>query len=97
MGYGIAFEPLASLPVLAIAAVAAILVSALLIISHSRGALLRAAALGLALLALGNPSFTREDREPLTSVVAVVVDKSASQRFGDRAKVAEDARVALTD
>jgi hypothetical protein len=97
MGYGIAFEPLVSLPILLIAGFAAALVSALLIISRSRGAFLRAVALGLALLALGNPSFTREDREPLTSVVAVVVDKSASQRFGDRAKAAEVARVALTD
>ena len=39
-------------------------------------------ALALMLLALANPSFTREDREPLSSVAAVVIDKSPSQNFG---------------
>ena len=36
------------------------------------------------MLALANPSLTREDRDPLTSVAAVIVDKSPSQDFGDR-------------
>ena len=48
-------------------------------------------------LALANPSFTREDREPLTSVVAVVVDKSPSQNFGDRTKQTETARAQLAE
>jgi hypothetical protein len=48
-------------------------------------------------LALANPSFTREDREPLTSVAAVVIDKSASQDFGDRLKQTEAARAALAE
>ena len=42
----------------------------------------------LIVLALANPSFTREEREPLSSVVSVVVDKSPSQNFGDRAREA---------
>ena len=54
-------------------------------LSRSRGALVRTLALALMVLALANPSFTREDREPLTSVAVVVVDKSPSQNFGDRA------------
>src|SRR6478609_15861 len=54
-----------------------------------------ALALALMVLALANPSFTREDREPLSSVVAVVVDKSPSQNFGDRLKQTEAARAAL--
>ena len=41
-------------------------------------------ALALFVLALANPSITREDRDPLTSVAVVVIDKSPSQDFGDR-------------
>jgi hypothetical protein len=84
MNLGIAFEPLISLPLLAVAAIAAALVAALLLISRSRGAVIRTIALALGVIALANPSLTREDRDPLTSVVAVVLDRSASQRFGDR-------------
>ena len=40
----------------------------LLVLARSRGALVRALALALFVLALANPSLTREDREPLTSV-----------------------------
>jgi hypothetical protein len=97
MGYGFAFDPLLPLPALMAAGIVALLIAAILILSRSRGSLLRALALALALLALVNPSFTREDREPLSSVVAVIVDKSASQRFGDREKVTEEARAALAE
>jgi hypothetical protein len=53
--------------------------------------------LALIALALANPSFTREDRDPLTSVAAVVVDKSPSQNFGDRTQQTEAARVKILD
>ena len=49
------------------------------------------------LLALANPSITREDRDPLTSVAVVVVDKSPSQEFGDRQKQTEAVRAALAE
>jgi hypothetical protein len=52
----------------------------------------RTLALALIALALANPSFTREDRDPLTSVAVVVVDKSPSQNFGDRLQQTEAAR-----
>jgi hypothetical protein len=84
MNFGIAFEPLISLPLLLGAAVVAVLVAVLLLISRSRGAIMRSIALALGVIALANPSLTREDRDPLTSVVALVLDRSASQRFGDR-------------
>ena len=58
---------------------------------------MRVAALALILLALANPSFTREDREPLSSVAAVVIDKSPSQNFGDRTRETEKAQEALVD
>ena len=97
MGYGFAFDPLLPLPALIVAGVVTLLVAALLIVSRSRGSYLRSLALALALFALANPSFTREDREPLSSVVAVVIDKSASQRFDDREKITEQARAALAE
>lgn len=40
---------------------------------------------GLALLAaIANPSIQQEDREPLTDIVMLIVDESASQRISDR-------------
>src|SRR6476619_1290663 len=54
-------------------------------------------ALALFVLALANPSITREDRDPLTSVAVVVVDKSPSQEFGDRQKQTEAVRAALAE
>src|SRR5215469_2196976 len=95
MDYGIAFAPIVPIEVLWAAIAAAVLIAALLLIGRSRGAVLRVAALALLVLALANPSFTREDREPLSSVAVVVVDKSPSQSFGNRAAQTEAARAAL--
>src|SRR5215204_5334789 len=97
MSYGIAFTPLVPTLVLWIALAAIVAIAALLLLGRSRGAAVRVAALALILLALANPSFTREDREPLTSVAAVVVDKSPSQNFGDRQQQTEAARAALLE
>ena len=49
------------------------------------------------MLALANPSLTREDRDPLSSVAVVIVDKSPSQNFGDRTKQTEAARAAVVE
>ena len=48
-------------------------------------------------LALANPSLTREDRDPLSSVAVVVVDKSPSQNFGERTRQTEEARAAVLE
>lgn len=55
-------------------------------------------AFGLVLLsaALLNPSLVHEEREPLPSVAAVILDRSESMQFGDRTKAAEAAYAALT-
>jgi hypothetical protein len=55
-------------------------------------------ALGLLLLcaALLNPSLVHEEREPLPSVAAVILDRSESMQFGDRQKAADAAYKALT-
>ncbi len=97
MNYGIAFTPLVPTIVLWLALAAIVVIAALLLLGRSRGAALRVAALALIALALANPSFTREDRQPLSSVAVVVVDKSPSQSFGDRTRQTEQARTALVD
>jgi hypothetical protein len=97
MQYGIAFTPLVPSLVLWVAAAAIVAIAGLLLLGRARGAAIRVAALALILLALANPSFTREDREPLSSVAAVVIDKSPSQNFGDRTHQTEQAREALVD
>jgi hypothetical protein len=75
----------------------ACLVALLIVLGRSRGAIARIIALTLFVLALANPSLTREDREPLTSVAVVVVDKSPSQELGERAKQTEAARAAVAE
>src|SRR5471030_1284797 len=97
MQYGIAFTPLVPSLVLWLAAAAIAVIAALLLLGRARGAAVRVAALVLILLALANPSFTREDPEPLSSVAAVVIDKSPSQNFGARTRETEQAREALVD
>jgi hypothetical protein len=97
VGFGISFAPLVPAYVLWAAVALAIVLAALLAFVRSRGWAVRAVALGMMVLALANPSFTREDREPLSSVVAVVVDKSPSQSFGDRLKQTEAARAQLAE
>src|ERR1700726_2477125 len=97
MQYGIAFTPLVPSLVLWIALAAIAVIAVLLLLGRSRGAAVRVAALALILLALANPSFTREDREPLSSVAVVVIDKSPSQSFGDRTRETEQAKEALVD
>jgi len=48
-------------------------------------------------LALANPSLTREDRDPIPSVAAVIIDKSPSQDFGERKAQTEAARATLLE
>jgi hypothetical protein len=97
MNYGIAFTPLVPSLVLWIALTAVVVIAVLLLLARSRGAAVRVAALALILLALANPSFTREDREPLSSVAAVIVDKSPSQNFGNRTRETAQAQEQLVD
>src|SRR5258707_4966432 len=97
MHYGIAFTPLVPAAVLWIALVAIVVIAGLLLLGRARGAAVRVTALALILLALANPSFTREDREPLSSVAVVVIDKSPSQNFGTRNQETAKAQEALVD
>jgi hypothetical protein len=95
LNLGVAFTPLVATQVLWAAMAVVFILSLLLFVSRSRGAVVRALALALIVLALANPSLTREDRDPLSSVAVVVVDKSPSQNFGDRARQTIEARAAV--
>jgi hypothetical protein len=97
LNLGVSFSPLVPAYIVWVAAAVAFALSLLLVFGRTRGALIRTIALALFVLALANPSITREDREPLTSVAVVVVDKSPSQEFGDRTKQTEAARAALAE
>src|ERR1700737_2042850 len=97
MQYGIAFTPLVPSIVLWIAIAAIVVIAGLLLLGRARGAAVRVTALALIVLALANPSFTREDCEALSSVAAVVIDKSPSQNFGERTRETARAQEALVD
>jgi hypothetical protein len=97
LNFGISFSPLVPTYIVWAAVGVAFLVSLLVIFGRSRGAVIRVIALALFVLALANPSITREDRDPLTSVAVVVVDKSPSQDFGDRLAQTEAARAQLAE
>ena len=57
----------------------------------------RLGGLAIILLAVANPSIVQEEREPLPSVAALVVDRSDSMAFGDREASAQAAFEAIRD
>src|SRR5258706_5884644 len=97
MHYGIAFTPLVPSLVLWLAAAAVVAIAGLVRLGRAGGRGVRVTALALIGLALANPSFPREDREPLSSVGAVVIDKSPSQNFDQRTRETREAQEALVD
>ncbi len=97
MVWSVDFAPLVPLPLLIVLAVIAAALSALSLYRRQRGALVRLGAFAAFLLALMNPAIEREDREPLTSVVALVVDDSQSQDLGDRKTMTDAAREKVTE
>src|SRR5882672_4120358 len=97
MNFGISFAPLVPENIVWVALAIACVLAAMLVFAKARGKWMRIIAMTLFVLALANPSITREDRDPLTSVAVVVVDKSPSQDFGDRLAQTEAARAQLAE
>jgi hypothetical protein len=95
MNFKIAIAPILPIPVLLGFVLASVLVLALGFYVGRRGTLVRALGLALILLALVDPSLVREDREPLKDVVAVVLDRSASQAIGERKEQTDKARALI--
>ncbi|MDS1135930.1 hypothetical protein [Nitratireductor indicus] len=90
MNWSLSFEPFFSWPVLIALLIPVALLALAGLWTRQRGAWLRLAALAAIGAALANPVLLDEEREPLKSVVAVVVDESQSQTtIGDRADTAQ--------
>ncbi len=97
MNWSLSFAPLLPVPVLIGFAVLAALLVVPGLWRRMRGAWLRAAAAVALILALANPVLLNEDREPLSTIVALVVDKSSSQSLDGRDRVTADAEAALKE
>ncbi len=82
--WSLTFAPLVPLPLLIGLAVLAALAAGAALVLAGRSAILRALALTVLTLALADPSLVFEEREPVKDVVAVVVDRSGSNRLSDR-------------
>ena len=91
----IVFDPL--LPWLAIGALAALgLFGVILALWRGlRGWAWRLLACTVLAAALAQPSFQQENRAPLSDIVLMVVDQSASQKLADRAGLTEDTATTL--
>ncbi|MGV3550056.1 hypothetical protein [Rhizobium sp.] len=80
----VTFDPLLPLWLIAVIAVAAALLVALGLWRRQRGMVLRTIALAFLVTALANPVIMNEEREPLSTVVAIAADRSQSQDVGGR-------------
>ncbi|MEM9318134.1 MAG: hypothetical protein AAGA70_03910 [Pseudomonadota bacterium] len=94
-GFNLLFDPLLPWPVIWSFGVLAVLVTFLGAWRGLRGWPLRLAGFAALLLALANPALQDEDREPLSDIVLLVVDESASQRIADRPVQTEAAVAAV--
>lgn len=95
MSDAILFDPLLPWPLIWGLAGAVLVLLALQVWRGLPGWWLRGLA-GLALLAaLANPALQSEEREPLSDIVLLVVDESASQRISDRPEQTEAAVAAI--
>jgi hypothetical protein len=95
VNWSLAFEPLLPAWLVIALGVAAALFLLPGLLRRARGAIIRAAAALVLFLALLNPVALREDREPLPTVVALVVDKSPSQGLDGRDKTTAAVEAAL--
>ena len=80
----VSFAPLLPWAVIGVFSAFAALLTAIAFKKRATGAGWRGAALAIVIGALANPTLNTENRDPLTDVVAVVVDRSPSQRIGTR-------------
>ena len=89
------FDPL--VPVWLIAALSVMAVAGLALAARRglAGWVLRALAALVLIAALSGPSYRQEDRDPLSDIVLLVEDRSASQRLADRAETTATAADAL--
>ncbi|MBO0663284.1 hypothetical protein LQ948_11630 [Jiella sp. MQZ9-1] len=95
MSWSIAFAPFFSWTILVALAVPAALLALALFVARTPGALIRILAIAALILALANPVILREERDPMKSVVALVVDRSQSQSIENRTAQTDQEEAAL--
>jgi len=95
MDQTILFDPLLPMPLIWALGAASLLIVALALWRGLIGWPFRLLASAALLAALLNPSLQSEEREPMTDIVLVVTDASASQRISDRADQTAQALEAL--
>jgi hypothetical protein len=95
MNTTIIFDPLVPVMVLWIAGAVALVLLAVAVWRGLSGWWLRALSLAVLVAGLANPSLQVEDRSPLTDIVILVVDESASQRISDRPDQVAEAQAAI--
>jgi len=95
MTWSIAFAPFFSWPILAALAVPAAILALVLLLARTPGAIVRILAIAALILALANPVVLQEERDPMKSVVALVVDRSQSQNIENRREETDEAAAAL--
>ena len=87
----LSFEPFIDWPWFwALCGIAA-LATLIYVVLRGKAWLTRTLGMALVLAALSNPSIVQEEREPLPSVAALVLDNSDSMSFGQRAQIAQAA------
>ncbi len=89
------FDPLIPWPLLMVVVIVGLLSVILAVMRGLNGWALRGLAAMVVLGALAGPSFQQEDRAPLTDIVLLVEDASASQRLGERQSQTQEAVAAL--
>jgi hypothetical protein len=95
MAQTILFDPLVPVWLIWALGVLSVLITGLALWRGLAGWPLRALAAVALLSALANPALQSEEREPLSDIVLVVADQSASQRIADRPDQTEAALAAL--
>lgn len=93
----ILFDPLLPVPVLVALAVVVALGILLALLRGLRGWALRSLAAIVVFAALFGPSFQQEDRAPLSDIVILAEDTTASQNLSDRGAQTREAADALAD
>ncbi|MCF3934168.1 hypothetical protein L1787_12165 [Acuticoccus sp. M5D2P5] len=89
MDFSLAFHPFIPWWLVAAFAAVGLVFAAIGIARRVRGSLIRGLAVLLFAIALLNPALQRELREPLDGVVAVVVDRTQSQRAAGRVEATD--------
>ncbi len=89
--------PLVPLPLILVLGGLGLILALIGLARGGRGAAWRLAALAILVGGLFGPNIVREDRQPQTDVVVVAVDRSASQRVGERTAQTDKAVAAIRD